>query len=245
MKPGAALRFKVALASRAEPAGMGAAGNIDTFLLEILFRTHCVARASAPLMRAAAARAAELASSDSVASAIVAYLNGHIEEEQEHADWVLEDLEALGYPRAITLARVPPSTVAELVGAQYYWIHHVHPVAVLAYIAVLEQRVTPLALLRQVMAESQLPAASFRTLLEHAQLDPSHTMVLYELIDQLPLSTEQIALLSASAFQTIRLLDRSFEEVFDAQRNGQQGAASGRKTKLRNRGVQPPESAPR
>jgi hypothetical protein len=216
MKQGAVLQFKVALASRAESAGVGAAGNIDSFLGEILFRTHCVARASAPLMRAACVRAAELAPSDGVANAIIAYLNGHIQEEQEHADWVLEDLEALGYPRAVTLARLPPSTLAELVGAQSYWIHHVHPVAVLAYIAVLEHRVTPLALLREAMAKSQLPVAGFRTLFEHAKLDPSHVTALYELIDELPLSAQQVALLSSNAFQSIRLLDRSFEEVFDA-----------------------------
>ena len=36
------------------------------------------------------------------------------------------------------LKRIPPPSAAALAGAQYYWIRHVHPVAILGFIAVLE-----------------------------------------------------------------------------------------------------------
>lgn len=217
MKEGTALRHKIALASRLprRPAPESpVASDIDAFLPEILFRTHCVARASVPLMRAACARAGELGDRDAVARGLSIYLHAHIEEELAHADWVLQDLELIGRPRADTLARVPPATIAALVGAQYYWIHHCHPVALLAYIAVLEQRVTPLPELAHFMAASRFPAAAFRTLREHAELDPTHVSELYELIDRLPVSAEQAAALSSNAFQTIGLVERAFDEVF-------------------------------
>jgi hypothetical protein len=218
MQHGAALRHKVALAGRVlegRVSEVSSASDIDALLPELLFRTHCVARASAPLMRAARARALEL--NDPVARGIREYLTDHIEEEQAHADWVLDDLEGIGCSAMRILARVPPSSIAELVGAQYYWIHHAHPVALLSYIAVLEEHVTPASVVRELIASSSHAPAAFRTLLEHAELDPSHVAELYALIDRLPLSTEQVTLLSVNAFRTVELLDRSFDEISEIE----------------------------
>jgi hypothetical protein len=180
----------------------------------LLFRTHCFARASAPLMRAARVRAEELGRSDRVAAGICTYLNEHIAEEEVHGDWLLEDLEVLGLPREHVLARIPPATIASGVGAQYYWIQHYHPVALLAYIAVLEQSVLPPWVLESLIARSRSPAGAFRTLREHARLDPEHTARLYALLDELAPSPELVQLLGINAFETVALLDRSLSEIF-------------------------------
>lgn len=223
MKHGAALRYKIALAGRtlqgAPPQGRQRAADphalseLEATLLELLFRTHCVARASVPLLQAALARSRELSASDPVAQGMLAYLAEQVREEQDHAEWVLEDVENIGGKRQSILDRSPPAPIAELVGAQYYWIHHAHPVALLAYIAVLEQHVTPAEVLRELLDKSKLAATAFRTLLEHAERDTGHVAELYDLIDRLPLSPAQVSLLSANAFRTVELLQRCFEEL--------------------------------
>jgi heme oxygenase-like protein len=217
LRPGAALRVKVKLAASlvlARSPGFESRPDIDVWLPELLFRTHCFARASAPLMRVALARAEELGRDDKVAFALRDYLREHIEEEAEHDAWLLDDLEVLGRKRAAVLARLPPSTIAAGVGAQYYWISHYHPVAVLAYIAVLEHTVLPLTVLEPLTQHSKLPARAFRTLIEHAKLDPGHTERVYALLDTMRLTQGQKQLLGINAFETASLLDQSLQEVF-------------------------------
>lgn len=216
-RPGAALRGKVSLAASLvleRSPGFESRPDIDVWLPELLFRTHCFARASAPLMRAALARIEELGRDDKVASNMRDYLREHIEEEAQHGAWILEDLEALGRKRAAVLARVPPATIATGVGAQYYWIHHYHPVAVLGYIAVLEHTVLPLEVLQPLVEGSKLPVRAFRSLLEHAKLDPAHTERVYTLLDGMKLTPGQAQVLGVNAFETASLLDQSLQEVF-------------------------------
>lgn len=216
---GAVLRAKVNLAASlvlARSPGFEGRPDIDVWLPELLFRTHCFARASAPLMQAALARAEQLGPEDRVAAGLCPYLREHIAEEAEHGDWLLEDLEVLGRTRVAVLARVPPIAIASGVGAQYYYVFHYHPVAVLAYIAVLEHTVLPLDVLESLVASSKLPAAAFRTLLEHSRLDPQHTEQLYALLDHLPLSPSLVQLLGVNAFETVSMLDRTLQEVFEA-----------------------------
>ena len=105
---------------------------------EFLFRNHSVIRCSVPLMKAAAEECEKLQGRDPTAEGMLTYLRHHIPEETGHDDWVLDDLELLGFPRKDVLKRVPPVSAAALAGSQYYWIRHVHPVALLGFIAVLE-----------------------------------------------------------------------------------------------------------
>src|SRR5215212_640831 len=111
--------------------------RVGELYAEYLFMSHCVIRASVPLMERARRRALALAD-DSVAAIVADYFETHIGEERGHDEWLLEDLVSLGVAREEVLARPPSANVAALVGAQYYWIEHYHPVALLGYIALLE-----------------------------------------------------------------------------------------------------------
>lgn len=216
-RPGAALRGKVSLAARlvlARSPGFESRPDIDVWLPELLFRTHCFARAEAPLLRAAVARAEELGREDRVAWGIRDYLREHIAERANYEESLLVDLEVLGRKRAAVLARLPPVTIATGLGAQYYWIAHYHPVAVMAYIAMLEHTVLPLELLGPLVLGSKLPSRAFRSLLERANQNPPHEQKVYAVLDALQLTTGQKQLLGINTFETAAIFERSLQEAF-------------------------------
>jgi hypothetical protein len=183
---------------------------------EYLITTHGVIRASVPLMEAARDRARAMAVADpgdGVASGLETYLDAHIPEERGHDEWLLDDLELLGYERAFVLAQPPPPTVAAVVGAQYYWILHHHPVAILGYIAVLEGYPPSPELTEALIERTGHPRKAFRTMLAHGVLDPRHRDDLDAAIDPLPLTPEQEGVIGVSALSTARLLTQLLDEV--------------------------------
>jgi hypothetical protein len=182
---------------------------------EYLIALHCVVRSSVPLMQAALDRAEVMADTDPVANGLTAYLEGHIEEERGHDQWLLEDLQRLGVPREAVLARVPSPAVAALVGSQYYWVLHYHPVAVLGYLAVAEGYPAAPSLIEELIARTGYPRDCFRMLAEHAELDPHHRDELDQLIDSLPLTEDLETLLGLSAMSTVGFMARCIEEVVD------------------------------
>jgi hypothetical protein len=179
---------------------------------EFLFLVHTMIRGSVPMMLAAAEEARRRPD-DPVAAPLAAYYEHHAREEAHHDDWLLADLEALGRPREEVLARLPSPTVAALVGAQYYWIHHVHPAAFLAYLAVLEGNPPEVEQLEEIRRRSGLPAAAFRTLIKHAHLDPGHRDDLDDTLDALELTPALHALLGVAAFETIARATEAMEEI--------------------------------
>jgi Iron-containing redox enzyme len=183
---------------------------------DYLFRIHSIIRASVPLMEAGRARAEQLASSDVVAAGVAGYLAHHIREERHHDDWLLADLGVLGVTSEAVSSRMPSPTVAALVGAQYYWIQHYHPVALLGYIAVLEGTPPVAEHVEGVIARTGIPRDAFRTILRHADLDPHHRDGLDRALDALALSEEQVATVAISAFTTNRLLGQSLRELLES-----------------------------
>jgi hypothetical protein len=177
-----------------------------------LFALHCMMRAGVPLMEAARARALPLGPDDPVAAGLVPYFDHHIPEER-HPHWPLEDLEVLGYPRATVLARIPSPTVAALVGAQYYWIEHYHPVALLGYLEVAEGYPPTKELVAELIAKTGYPRSAFRAMARHAALDLRHRRDLHRMIDGLPLTPTQEALIGLSAIQTVQLWDQALGEI--------------------------------
>jgi hypothetical protein len=182
---------------------------------EYLFMVHCSTRASVPLMEAARQRASKIASHDPVAAGLARYLESHIPEELHHDEWVLEDLESLGVPRDRVLERIPPPTIAAMVGSQYYWVLHYHPAALLGFLEVLEGYPVAAHELESIIARTHLPREAFRTLFEHSDLDRAHRDELHAAIDRLPLTPEQSALIGVSAFTTLHHATRFLEELVE------------------------------
>ena len=106
--------------------------------------------------------------------------------------------------------------VAALVGAQYYWVLHAHPAAVLGYLAVAEGNPSTTSTVLRLQAATAHPVSAFRTLIEHAELDPTHGDEVYEVIDALPLTRELEQLITVSALSTAGLMSRALEEVLEA-----------------------------
>lgn len=179
---------------------------------EFLFLVHTMIRASVPMMLQAAA-AARRRADDPVAAPLADYYEKHAREEMHHDEWLLDDLAVLGHRREEVLARLPSPTVAALVGAQYYWIEHVHPAAFLAYLAVLEGNPPEVGQLEDIRRRAGLPADAFRTLVKHAHLDPHHRDDLDDTLDALALGPALHALLGVAAFFTVERVSEAMEEI--------------------------------
>lgn len=196
--------------------------EIDAVYSEYLFSSHCVVRASVPLMAAALRQAQTM--DDPLARHLTGYLQSHIAEELHHDEWLLEDLESLGVNPASVLARPPPPAVAALVGAQYYWTLHYHPIALLGYMAVLEGHPPSPEQIDLLMERTGFPPQAFRTLVEHAELDPGHGDEIFVMLDRLSLSPDLFALLGLSAMHTVVALAEVIEAVVDGCAEGREEA---------------------
>src|SRR5690349_19586803 len=180
---------------------------------KFLFQNHSVIRCSVPLMKAAAEQCEKKLETDPIAEGMLAYFRKHIPEETGHDDWVLDDLETLGYQREEVLKRIPSPSAAALAGAQYYWIRHVHPVALLGFIAVLEGTPPDVEFFEETADRIGVPRRAFSNLLLHGKLDPQHRDDLDRTLDALPLTDEHHSLMGISAFQTVSLLTRVASEA--------------------------------
>jgi hypothetical protein len=176
--------------------------RLDELWVDYVFALHSIIRASVPLMETARGLALQRPD-EQVCVQTAAYLEQHIKEERHHDDWLLEDLEVLGVDVPLFLARPPAPSVAAMVGAQYYWMHHYHPVTLLGYIAILEGYPPALDHVDRLAAATGFPREAFRTIHKHAHLDPFHRDNLNAALDELPLTPELDALIGVSALYTI------------------------------------------
>jgi len=172
-------------------------------------------RASVPLLETALDRARDLSPADPLAAGLVDYLRRHAEEERGHDDWLLQDLQSVGVDSAELLRRPSSGAVAALIGAQYYWTLHYHPVCILGYLMVLEGNPPSQRSLQDLQGRSGLPPSAFRTMLEHAALDIDHAAELDDLLDRLPLSPNHNEALGLSAISTVAGLASILNEVGD------------------------------
>lgn len=172
-------------------------------------------RATVPLMTAAITELERHWAGDPLTAPLIVYLEHHAREEQDHDAWLLDDLTVLGVPAQTARAQLAVPSIANAVGAQYYWMRHAHPVALLGFFAVLEGHPPTLAHLDEVQQRTGLPAEGFRMLRHHARLDAAHAADLFRLLDRLPLQPWHARLLSVSAFQTIGNLGAVFTELLE------------------------------
>lgn len=184
---------------------------------EYMAAGYQLARAMVPLMEAALERARELAPDDPVAEGLAVYLEKHIPEEM-HGEVpggaALDDLEALGVDRVALEERLPPPKMAALLGAQYFWIFHYHPVAILGFLH-LENYHPHGPSLERFIERTGLPRDGFRQLLIHAKLDAVHARELDRVLDSLPLEPRHEQLIGLSALQSAALLTEVWFDVVD------------------------------
>lgn len=166
-------------------------------------------------MEAALDRARDLAPHDPVAEGLVAYLERHIPEEM-HSDEpggaTLDDLGAFGLQPSVLREGPPAPQVAALIGAQYYWIFHRHPIALLGFLE-LEAFHPDGPTIERLIERTGLPREGFRQLLIHSKLDVVHARDLHRLLDALPLEPRHEKLIGLSALQTMGLLAEALLEV--------------------------------
>ena len=216
----AALRFKIDLgrSSLADASRtFWTQPDLAARFPEFLFHLFSAMRTSVSLISAARDTANNLADGDDIAAAVVNYFAEHVEEEREHANWLLDDMVALGADRQQVLARPPPTSVAALVGTQYYWIRHVHPAMLLAYLVILEGDPMPAHVIEDYATAAGIPADGLRTLVYHSETDVEHSNELFKLIDNLPLSSEFEQKLGLNALQVIGQLAEVFRGLAEGK----------------------------
>lgn len=167
---------------------------------------HQISRATAPLLATAAKCADERAGTDPLCAALAPYYHKHAEEEAPHPDWHLNDLVAAGIPREAVTDAMPFPDVATLMGAQYYWIHHYHPVMLLGCVAVIEGNPPSMELVDRLEREGGLRPEAFRTYRFHGEVDPHHIQEFNEAVDGFPLDRRHLGQIGLSATFTANTL---------------------------------------
>lgn len=165
---------------------------------------HGMIRATVPLMLTALDECLRR-SDDPVADELGTYLARHIKEELGHDDWAAEDLRRVGEAgvQVVDLDEfVPGPEIAALVGSQYYWIKHVHPVALAGHMAVLEGYPPSPDMAGALAERYDLPLSAFDTIDKHATLDVRHSEEIMRMIDRLPLDERLSQLVGMSALVT-------------------------------------------
>jgi Iron-containing redox enzyme len=181
-----------------------------------LATAYHVGRATVPLLETALERVRQ-PDADPVAEGLMSYLERHIAEEthgEEPGADTLDDLAALGVDPVALRTSVPAPKIAALIGAQYYWILHHHPVAVLGFLE-LEAFHPDRPTIELLIERTGLPRDGFRQLLLHAQLDVGHARELNEVLDSLPLELRHEQLIGVSALQTFSLLADALLDVVE------------------------------
>lgn len=194
--------------------------QLENLVPWILTQSFMVANASVPVMRLAEEQCRKQPKDDAVAAGFAAYLKDHIEEETGHDEQCLEDLELLGFSSGEIRARIPWSAISTLVGLQYYWILHQHPIGLAGYLATIEGAPISVERIESVSEQTGLPIECFRTLLWHAHHDREHSAELDELIDSLPITPEQMGLIGVNIALTNSLAAKSVQEMIELSQNG-------------------------
>jgi hypothetical protein len=188
--------------------------DLNELLPGFLVQLHRVMQGGIGLMRAAHDRALSL-SDDPVAAIVAPYLTQHIDEEKDHDAWLLDDIGTIGISPEEVAEATPLPSVVSLLGSQYFWALHVHPVAVFGYLIVLEGKPPVAAQLEAIRLRSGLPATAFRCLHAHAENDPHHIADLNHTLDSMPLTASQEQCIALSAFHTIDAVSSIFEELLE------------------------------
>ncbi|WP_433431133.1 iron-containing redox enzyme family protein [Nonomuraea sp. CA-141351] len=207
MTPSRMMRATISLAAPAllaESARLWRADDLRRRYPEYLKVMHAVIRATVPLLTTARDRCHDVGH-----ARLADYFDEHAREEEGHDEWLREDLAAIGQSTMVT----PPPLVAELVGPQYYWVLHHHPVSLLGYIAVMEGHPPNATLIAHLERLTGYPRAAFRTMRCHAEADIEHRQAVDHLLDELTLDSAAGLALRISAFHSMRMCAEIFARL--------------------------------
>ena len=174
---------------------------------------HQLMRASVPLMERGAEICEKLKAADPLARELRQYYLNHIDDERNHDVWALEDLVWAGYNADSALSITPSPQVANLVGSQYYWLNHHHPVMLMGYITVLEAFPPSKERVDEIRDRSGVPEAAFRTLRMHGELDPTHSAEIDDTLNELPLGEIHLQMIGVSTLHTCEWLAKSVQAL--------------------------------
>ncbi|OIJ64388.1 hypothetical protein WN71_029725 [Streptomyces mangrovisoli] len=174
--------------------------------LRYLVTMHTVIRASVPLMELALEHCRGASATDPAAGPLGRYLPAHIARERHHDTWLLRDMAAAGLRPERELTRPPSPEVARMVGAQYYWVHHFHPLCLLGYVAVLELNAPEPALVPLLAHRTGLPADAFETVRLHAEIDAGHSAEVLATLDATSAPPSLRSAVRLSALHTVGAL---------------------------------------
>jgi hypothetical protein len=182
--------------------------NVQYWYKNYLIITYSIMCSSVPLMKAAFEKCTRFSKEEKMMDGLVEYYKKHIQEEMNHDEWILDDLQSIGVPREESLSRKPLQSVAELVGSQYYWIYHWHPVCLLGYISFLEGDPPTKNLIDGIQKITGYSDIAFRTMIKHSDLDLNHRDELNDLLDKLPLDKQHEQWITYNAlYSANKLLD--------------------------------------
>lgn len=169
-----------------------------------LEQMHMVVRSGVSLMETAVDVAKKMPSNCSMKNPLINYLEKHIDEERGHDDWLLEDYAATDHDPDHLISKIPSCHVANMAGAQYYWIIHHHPVMVMGHIAALEINHPPQGFSNHLANLTGYPMDAFRAIARHEKLDLVHKKEILALIDELGLTAKEEVSIGVSGLHTLQ-----------------------------------------
>lgn len=103
-------------------------------------------------------------------------ISNYIVEEIGHEQWILDDIEALGYERSAFADGEPPLTSEVMVAYLYDYIRRINPMGIFGMVLVLEGTSSGLAstVAMLVQAKLALPDTAMTYLTTHGELDQEH-----------------------------------------------------------------------
>jgi hypothetical protein len=116
-------------------------------------------------------------------AALRAFLRSHSGEERGHEQWLLDDLEVLGYDRAQVADSTPLAETVAMVGSQLHIIDFVHPAGLIGYIYVMESKPPAEVFLRLLHEDFGVPREAMTFLSRHGDADVRHRIELCEILD--------------------------------------------------------------
>lgn len=169
------------------------------FIANLIFLYHIMV-ASEPLLRFALAETTD--------PRLREYFAKHLEEERGHSTWLAQDLKSIGVDVGHTEA---PLIAIQMAGSIYYLIFHVHPVALLGYMRVLEG--PGMSQERLAKLEQEYPRSLLRTVRYHLEHDLDHMKDLNAIIEALP---EHRKLIDEVSVMTQNYIQAAAEQIRSA-----------------------------